>query len=44
MPGTARRRAIDAALNIPHLTFFVIGSPMLSVNKAVVAQLGTQPF
>src|SRR5579859_1778560 len=33
MPGTARRRAIDAALKIPHFTFFVIGSPTMSASK-----------
>src|ERR1700675_1068174 len=33
MPGTARRRAMDAALNIPHFTFFVIGSPVISDSK-----------
>src|SRR5258705_8938119 len=33
MPGTARLRAIEAALNIPHFTFLVIGSPMMSKRK-----------
>jgi hypothetical protein len=33
IPVTARRRAIYAALNIPHLTFLVIGSPMMSDSK-----------
>src|SRR5580765_1653582 len=32
IPGTARRRAIDAALKIPHFTFFVMDSPRLDVS------------
>jgi hypothetical protein len=33
MPGTARRRAIEAALKIPHFTFFGIGSPKMTDKK-----------
>src|SRR5579859_6165998 len=32
IPGTARRHAIDAALKIPHFTFFVMDSPILDVS------------
>src|SRR5713101_6431920 len=40
IPGTARRRAMDAALNIPHFTFLVIGSPMMSKRKNLNQQSG----